>query len=308
MANVVLIGVCFAIGIYFRHKNIFPVNAPQILNRFVLYISLPALTVSQIYRLEIHGSEMILPISMAWFQFILSFLIFASCSRLFQWNNKLTGALILVAGLGNTSFVGLPLLEALMGPSALGLGVLIDQLGTFLTMSTLGVATAAVYSGRSISLKMLRDKVLFFPPFIALVLAFILRPFMLSPSILKPLDTLATTLIPIALISVGLQLYVRSSTLKKYWKELILGLSFKLFIFPLIFSVLCLGILKRADSMVLITLLEGAMAPMITAGIIVQEYDLDSELGHLLIGVGILLSLITVPAWYYILNPYFLNT
>ena len=56
------------------------------------------------------------------------------------------GALTLVGGFGNTSFVGLPMIEALQGREGLGLGLLIDQLGSYLALSTLGVAAAAWYA------------------------------------------------------------------------------------------------------------------------------------------------------------------
>jgi predicted permease len=50
------------------------------------------------------------------------------------------GALTLVGGFGNTSFVGLPMIESLHGRDGMGLGLLIDQLGSYLALSTLGIA------------------------------------------------------------------------------------------------------------------------------------------------------------------------
>jgi predicted permease len=43
------------------------------------------------------------------------------------------------------------------------------------------------------------------------------------------------------------------------------------------------------------------MAPMITAGILAHEYGLDPELGNLMVGIGIPLSLATVPIWAWVL-------
>ena len=55
---------------------------------------------------------------------------------------------MLVGGLANTSFVGLPMIEAFYGTADLPIGILIDQLGTYLVLSTLGIAVAAYYGGR----------------------------------------------------------------------------------------------------------------------------------------------------------------
>jgi predicted permease len=48
-----------------------------------------------------------------------------------------------------------------------------------------------------------------------------------------------------------------------------------------------------------ITILEAAMAPMITGAIVAKENDLDPELCSLMVGIGIPLSLLSVPllAW-----------
>ena len=53
---------------------------------------------------------------------------------------------MMLGGLGNTSFVGLPMIETYYGSAYLPIGILIDQLGTYLVLSTLGIAVACVYS------------------------------------------------------------------------------------------------------------------------------------------------------------------
>jgi len=43
------------------------------------------------------------------------------------------------------------------------------------------------------------------------------------------------------------------------------------------------------------------MGPMITAGIIAMQYDLDKDLATMMMGIGIPISFITLPIWYYFL-------
>jgi hypothetical protein len=141
------------------------------------------------------------------------------------------GALTLVGGLGNTSFVGLPMIESLQGSDGVGLGLLIDQLGSYLALSTVGVLAAALYSaeqrgsGRTMAIK-----VVTFPPFIALVVAMLLRPLPLPAPLDATLVRLGDTLAPLALLSVGLQL--RFDALSGQARLLSVGLGFKLLACP----------------------------------------------------------------------------
>jgi predicted permease len=57
----------------------------------------------------------------------------------------LTGCLILTAGLGNTSFLGFPIIEALYGQEGMKTAILVDQPGTFVVLSTLGIIVATMY-------------------------------------------------------------------------------------------------------------------------------------------------------------------
>ena len=50
-----------------------------------------------------------------------------------------------------------------------------------------------------------------------------------------------------------------------------------------------------------ITVFEAAMAPMITAGVVAVENNLNPRLANLMVGVGILLSLATVKIWFHVL-------
>ena len=51
-----------------------------------------------------------------------------------------------------------------------------------------------------------------------------------------------------------------------------------------------------------ISVIETAMAPMITGSIIAISYDLEPKLASLLVGVGIPLSFLTIGLWYWYLS------
>ncbi len=301
MENFILIAVCFALGIFFRQFKIFPANTPLVLNRFVLSISLPALTLFQIHKLNLNA-PLLIPISMPWIVYGMGVCFFYVVGRLTQIPKKSLGTLMLTGSLGNTSFVGFPLLEALFGAGALSVGILVDQPGTYFVAGSLGVATAAYYSGAQVSLKKIAQKVFSFPPLIFLLLAFPLRSVPFSPETMHILDRLGSTLIPLSLISVGMQLFFHPTKIKANFKYLCWGLGYKLVLAPLLCVGLYIGVFHQQGETLLITLVESAMAPMITASIIAAEYELDIELANLMVGIGIPLSLLTVPAWAWILK------
>jgi len=289
----------------------FPKQTPQAFNSFITYMSLPALVFTQVPKLLVtmdFSGRWWLPVSMAWFCFILSYFIFSFIGKKLNWKDTKTGALILTAGLGNTSFVGLPLLESLIGKEAVPIGILIDQPGSFLTLSTIGIIVASMYSGAKVTPGFIARRVFSFPPFWALIISvlwFIIfghsHPNSLD-GIISPLEKIAGTLVPLALFSVGYQLTFELAVFKRRWVPLALGLSFKLLIFPAFFAFFYMKVLGGSDLVTHVIVIESAMATMITAAVVANEFNLDSEITNLMVGVSIPLSLITVPLWNYFLG------
>jgi predicted permease len=299
MAGLSIVFLCMGIGIALKYFQIFPDNASVVLNRFVIYVSLPAITIMGIHRLG-SGSEPlavspVLPALMAWIVLLCAVPLLMGLARIFRWDRKTTGAIVLTAGLGNTSFVGFALLEALYGPHAIPIAILTDSPGTFLATSTIGIGLASYFSGRDFSWRRTARQVLAFPPFLTLFLALGLRGFAFPDSLTLCLDRLAATLVPLALISVGLELRISSAVMRSYGQALGFGLTYKLLAAPLLIYAIYVGALGLHGMAANVIVLESAMAPMITAGIIAAEYDLRPELASLMLGIGIPLSLITVP-------------
>jgi malate permease and related proteins len=53
---------------------------------------------------------------------------------------------MLTGGLANTAFIGLPMIETFYGAEYLGIGIVIDQAGSYFVLSTLGILVASIYS------------------------------------------------------------------------------------------------------------------------------------------------------------------
>jgi len=220
-------------------------------------------------------------------------LVFGLLGPRLGWSRGRIGALILVCGLGNTSFMGYPLMQALHGREGLTLAVVADQLGCFPLLASAGVIVASIYAGRTPQPGTIVKRILTFPAFVSLVIGIVVGRLGGWPagldSVLVPLGA---TLTPLALFSVGLQFKFRLG--KHELGAVSAGLGWKLLLAPLL--CLAIGRLAGVHGLVLtIGVLQAAMAPMISAAILADEYDLDPALANTILSVGIVLSLATIP-------------
>lgn len=301
MNNFILIFFFLALGLVLQHIKQFPTRIYKILNKIVIYVCLPAITLYHIPKIK-WSNELLFPIASGWISFLLAFLFFHFLGRRLGWSNKLIGCLILTAGLSNSSFLGYPIVEALFGKKGLETAILVDQPGTFVVVSTLGVFVAAFYSKGSPDTFSIVKKIVFFPPFITFVVACLMNIFQydLDLNLQFGLLKIGSLVTPLALLSVGLQLtFDRKS---QHWHFLWLGLFFRLIITPFIILVLYVFILKQHSEAIKITIIEMAMAPMITGAILASTYGLKPKLSSMMIGFGIPISFLTLAIWYFVIG------
>ncbi len=292
MNTLILIAACFALGIVVKRFLNTPENLPQALNWWVLNVALPGLVLSLIPRLHFDPQLWFLPAAM-WFVFLGAWGISALLGRWLGWGRSRIGALVLVAGLGNTAFTGYALIEALRGQEGLTLAVVADQLGCFLALAIGGIAVAATYSGNSSRPGTVVRRILTFPPFQSLLVALIALGFGGWPAALAAVfDRVGATLTPLALFSVGMQFTLQLT--RSELGAVAIALGWKVFAAPV--CVLLFGWALGIHGLVLaVAVLQAGMAPMISTAILAQQYGLDPKVVNASLGVGILISLVTVP-------------
>lgn len=297
MNNLLLLILCFIAGILLRRFKRMPDNAPATLNSFIIHVSLPALALLYIHELHISG-DVVLTAAMAWLAFGLAAGFFWLLGRMLHLPRATVGALMLVGGLGNTSFFGVPMVEAFYGKTGITTAIIADQLGSFFVLSVLGITVAGIYSsGRPTAIEIIK-RIATFPPFISLVIALLLIPVEYADWLTVLLKRLGDTLAPLALLSVGLQL--RMGHIAEHKRNLALGLGFKLILAPLAIWLLYVQLLGAHGQAIQVTLFEAAMPPMITAAIVASEHDLDPPLANLMVAVGLILSFFTLSAWWFL--------
>ena len=298
MSNFAMLVICLAAGVLLRRGGRVGDGAHQALNAVIVHLALPAVTLRTLHGFAF-DAEHLLPVSMPWVLFAIGAMLFWVTGRAFKLTQAQVGALTLVGGFGNTSFVGLPMIETLQGRDGLGLGLLIDQLGSYLALSTLGVVAASWYAaGPRVGAQDMARRIATFPPVIALALALALRPLPFSPALDQTLARIGDTLAPLALLSVGMHL--RLEALSEHARALVLGLLYKLVLAPAL-VVTALWLAGAApDTTAQVSVIEAAMPPMIGAGIVAAQANLAPRLVSMMVGVGIPLGLMTASGWHWV--------
>ena len=134
MINLVLLVACFVLGALLRRSGRLPDNGPAALNTFIINVALPALILRHLHAVEI-TSALVLAAAVAWVLFALSIAFFGIVGRAAGLAPQTVGALTLTGGLANTSFLGVPMIEAFYGSGGVALGLVIDQLGSYLALA-----------------------------------------------------------------------------------------------------------------------------------------------------------------------------
>lgn len=284
-----LVSLMFVSGSVLTRLGVFSPLGADVLNRFVVYVSLPALVLHVVPRLH-WQHELMLLVIVSWATLLLAAGAVVVLARVLALPRQVTGALLVCAPLGNTSFLGAPLIAALRGPDALQYAIIYDQLGSFLALSTYALLVIARFAGgEPPSLGTMLGRVASFPPFVALALA------LLSPPLPEALDAalarVGDTLSPLAMFAAGMRLNLRLPTERA---ALAAGLSIKMMLVPA-----CAFLIVRGwgeDGLIGdVAVLEASMPPMLSAAALASMAGLAPELCAALAGYGIVIALALVP-------------
>ncbi len=297
MENFVLVLVYLLLGYVLRRLPQFPANTGLVLNQFVLYIALPALVLQKIPLLQF-SSQLLLPALVPWLLLLLVAGAVVTAGRVWGWQRQTTAALLVVLPLGNTSFLGFPMVEAFFGAQALPVAMIYDQAGSFVALATWSTIMAALYNPNAErpTVASISQRILLFPSFIALALALLLQPWAYPyPALVDSLlGSLSATLVPVIMIAVGFQFRLQLEPGEK--GPLAFALAVKLLAMPFT-AWLLLQALNAQPQILQVTVFEAAMPPMVSAGAIAIAAGLAPRFVSALVGLGLVLSFLTLPLW-----------
>jgi len=315
MINFALIILCISVGMAMSKAKMLPADAHKSVNAWVLYVALPALALRFVPEIE-WSLRLLLPVLTPVVVWCGAWLFVQIYDRKKRLSTASRTALLITCGLANTSFIGFPMIAAFYGESEIHHAVVIDQL-SFLLFSTVGVITILRASaektgevgengeagemgksGKPGGVYILK-KIFRFPPFVACLTALILPHFINMTAVNPLLDKLVATMSPMALFSIGLQL--KFGAIKQEWRLVSAGVLYKLILAPLLVFILAL-VLQTGGNLARISVFEAGMSSHITASLMAAQYNLNPRYCSLVVGVGILLSFVSLAGWFFVLR------
>lgn len=269
-------------------------------NQWIIYVALTSIIFLNVPTLEFTLNAL-LPTLVAWSWLTLSAGLVLWCSKKLNLKRDIVGAMLLLVPLGNTSFIGYPMVSAFFDQTVLGYAIFYDQLGSFLGLSTYATLVLAIYAQPASSSKSIADtvsvkaivfKVVRFPPLICLMVALFIPLDSLLLQFDSTLKILGVTLAPLALFTLGLQF--NPVLVGEQVLPLSLSLGFKMFLAPLLVWLTVIQFDFPTEA-IQASVFESAMPAMMTPGILAIQANLAPRFCATLLGYGTLLSMFSLP-------------
>jgi malate permease and related proteins len=300
VTNFILIFLCLIAGVLLRRSGKLPADAYKAINAWLIYIALPAVSFKYLPGIQF-SSRLLLPAIAPIIVWCGGWLFSHYYSKANRLDSKTAGSLKLSTGLSNTSFVGFPLVAAYFGEAQIGIAIICDQV-TFLLLATAAIIVGIRASAsHSLTLGTALKKIFSFPALPACIAALVLPRYVDLSPVSPLLDKLASTVAPLALFSIGLQLNLEGW--KKEIQHISAALFYKLLMAPaMVLAIAMVSGLQGIEAQ--IGVFEAAMATLVSSGIVAAEYHLNPKLSSLIISIGIMLSFITTALWYQVITRF----
>ncbi|MFC2492520.1 MAG: AEC family transporter, partial [Campylobacter curvus] len=264
---------------------------------FVLCFAIPALIFDKIYHVNVDTS-LINTILAGFSSSVISAVIAFGLGVLLKFSKATTVSMIMLSLFGNTLFVGMPVAQGFFGDEMLNEVIFYDQLATSIPLSILGPLILSFGAPEKVSLFQNAMKILKFPPFIALIIAFAVKGIYVPEFIFAPFRMLEGSVTPVALFAIGVGLSFGSIT--SSYKSASIVLICKMVLPALIFFIIMKILGVSMNKTWLVGLFQCCMPPMVLASAMVIKAGLDSSLAISSVALGVAFSFVTLPALFYI--------
>lgn len=279
---------------------------PAFLGRFLFLIGVPISIISFLHRADLSGGVLLAPL-VAWGAIFLALL----CSRFWinpqaqAWPRPAQGTFALASMLGNTGYIGFPVILLLpqLGPDYFGWALFYDVLGTLLGAYVLGVILASQFGEArtggdrgSTQQRWLRNltELVKNPTILAFGLGLALRSVTFPPLLDQGLKGFAWSMVMLSLALMGMRLQQLRS-----WGKLapaIAAVSIRMLLIPLVVGV-ALTAIGMSGPPRLVMVLQAGMPSAFATLVLAETYALDRDLAVTCVGVSSACLLLTLPIW-----------
>jgi predicted permease len=280
--------VCWAMG----SRVSVPPTLIVFAEKYVINFALPAVIIAKMTTVEV-GSDLLIPVFAAWGSMVGCAAAVYCIGRFRKWSRDTVGALLLVAVLGNTSFLGLGMVGGLLGDDHLSAAIAYDQLGTFLALAIYGSYISGRFGTGDSGGRATLQRLSRFGPFLALLTVIPLRIIGLHADVVAVLNDIGYTVAPVAMGALGLRFTLRVD--RSVIAPAVTGLIIKMVAVPAVLFLVALFFASTGDVMWSTSILESAAPPMVTAGVVAIASGLNEKLVAFVVGVGTLAAFAWLP-------------
>ncbi|OGS51018.1 MAG: hypothetical protein A3J79_03735 [Elusimicrobia bacterium RIFOXYB2_FULL_62_6] len=265
-----------AAGWAFRKYGLLPATADEVLNRYLYYAALPALTFVKVSDTPLWelGSDFLiantLPVAA-----LMALITLLWLARALSW--RFARLLVITAALGNTAYLGFPVVSMRLGEKALGCAAVVSSLQNVLIF-TLGLLLInLICEGSCPGLAGLKRLVLrnfvLWASVAGLAVSWFAVP---VPAVLRAaLSDIGGTAMPLALFTIGAGFYGKSAA--GNGAKLAVIAALKLLVLPL-FYLLTAYLLGFEGTAARAGYLQSCMPVAVMTYVLAKEFDFDAQL------------------------------
>jgi len=262
------------IGMALRRFGVLRREDSRVLNGVIVYVALPALIFTSVAAAPL-SLELVRAAGVAWVVSLVGLAIAWELAHMLRLPPRTAGGFVLAAALGNTGYLGYPVVQALLGPGAMPAAVFYDVFGTVAVLFTLGVAVAARYGEHEGRINVLKE-LFTFPAMIALLVALAFRslplPAAVSATVMDWTGIAAKMAVPLIMVSLGVSLDI--SALRGSLAPLGALAGVKLLLLPAI--AVAVAVMTKDMSGIRVLALQAGMPSMMLALVVGERFKLDT--------------------------------
>ncbi|MCL7749365.1 AEC family transporter [Halalkalibacter alkaliphilus] len=307
IASVSVMAIIMIIGFLLERKTKSAIEAKQLIIQILVILAVPSVILNAIFQTEITDkvlSQMGLIFLFSVTINCLGILIGLVVAKIVGFTSLKARQIAVLAGLGNTGFIGIPLCASIFGPMG-GLLASIFDAGMSLTAFTVAVLLLQ----EKMKFSLANFKPLLNPPVIAISfgLLFAISGFE-APSLIKQVSaTLAGIAAPLAMLYVGLlipSIFQKNKDVEKLQiKNVALPIFLKLLLMPVVTLLIMKGI--PIDSfMKELIIIQSAMPTLTLATVLFVRYSNGDRSGLITVVTSTALSLLTIPVIAFLIQKF----
>ena len=284
--------VLLASGYLAKRTKVIPQNQLIIFIDLVLVFAMPALIFDKVYHVNIDFHLFSVIACGLGANFVAMLLAFG-LGRLLGFSKATTASMALLAMFGNTLFMGLPVLQGILGDDIANEVILYDQMITCVPIAFLGPFILSYAAPSNVSLIANVFKIMKFPPFLALVAGLLAKSVEIPDFLFAPLRLFSGAVVPVALFAVGLGLGF--NTVRSSYKSTALVVFLRMVVAPCFFVAFAWVFGLEFSPSYMAGLIETAMPPTVVASAMILKAKLDSNLAISAIAIGMCFTFVVIP-------------